>query len=286
MLQEKKAVKVRVIESGIITTNYGIDVFQNLPINRELKPANINKLVKAFRIVEPCGVSVLTVIRTGAWNNGTKTDYLCDGHNRRAAALKYAKEFGSPVRLTFNIIEIDGEDTIENIYAVLQTINVNLGTWSPKDYTTTLSKLNEDYKEFSRLSLEYKGFKLGESTMLEILALGTCTMKQYKEKQFKIVNKEKSYAILHLISEIGFNEPRKQIFDKLPHTHIKRALFKQLAIMETTQINEAVSKIQEWLENNTFSYQEQTFREELESIFNPKVETTEIEEAEAETEMS
>jgi hypothetical protein len=266
--QIKGQVRVKDIET-IITAEYGEDVFKTLPINRTLKPANIQRLVKAFRGVHPCGVSVLTVIRTTAWD-GIKVDYLCDGHNRRKAALKFSSEIGCAVPLKFNIIEIDGEDSIQNVGKILETINVNLGTWSPKDFTSHIAKLgltmSKDYQEFAELSEKHA---LGESTMLEILGLGKFTMAQYKAKEFRITNRAKSNAILNVIHKIGFNDPKQDIDNAFPHNYIKRTLIKQLISLDLDEVKGATAKFKVWLRDNKFSYDEQIFRKELEEIFTP-----------------
>ncbi len=269
----KKQVKVVSIET-ITTSEYGIDVFKALPINRTLKRHNILKLVRAFKQVHPNNVSILTVIVTCAWD-GTQTAYLCDGHHRREAALLFASEIGTTVPLTFNLIKIDGKDTIENVGKVLETINVNLGTWSPKDFTSHNAKMGlSDYQEFETLAKEHN---MGESTMLDILGLGQYTMADYKAKKFKITNRKKSNAILEVLKKVGFNDPKIDKYDAFPHSYIKRTLIRKLISLDLPEIKLAVSKVKDWLkENESFDYEEQVFKKQLDEIFDEVEETAEV----------
>lgn len=271
---EKSQVKVTVIET-VTTSDYGDDVFKSLPINRELKRPNILKLIRAFQKVHPNGVSVLTVIRTSAWD-GTPVDYLCDGHHRRAAALEFSKLIGKEVKLTFNIIEIDGKDTVANVGSVLQTINVNLGTWSPKDFTHHNATLGmKDYQTLSDMCIKYN---MGESTMLSILGLGQYSMADYKNKEFKITDRAKAFAILEVIKKIGFNNPKLKKIDAFPHNYVKRTLIKKLITLDLPEFETVVPKIKNWIkENEKFSYEEQVFRSQLDEIFKKEVEEEENE---------
>jgi hypothetical protein len=274
-------VKVNVINQ-FSSNDYDEDTYKTLPINRTLKDANIARLIKAFKSVHPLGVSTLTVIRTSAFSedNGVKTNYLCDGHNRRKAAVKFSAEIKTAVHLSFSLIEIDGEDSIENVGKVLETINVNLGTWSPKDFTSHIAKLglsmSKDYQTFAELEQKYK---LGESIMLQILGLGQYSMAQYKAKEFRIGNKQKSFAILEVIEKIGFNNPKANVYNAFPHNYIKRTLFRKLISLDLPEIKESTKKIKAWLkEGNQFSYDEQEYRKELDFVLPIKVVEEEAEE--------
>lgn len=272
LLDLRNQVRVIVLDTLQNHTNYGEDIFKTLPINRTIKDANVNKLVKAFQKAAPHGVSVLTVIYTSAFNDDpkdkTKYYYLCDGHHRRKAALKFSSLLGDTVPLMFNIIEIDGEDTIANVGQVLETINVNMGTWSPKDFASHITKLDlklsADYKLFTDYCETHK-FEI--SDMLMILGLGEFSMNQFKGKEFKVVNKKKSDAILNLFKKIGRNNPKEGIDNALPHNYIKRVLIKKLINMDIKEINDSVAKIKEFLKDEKFSYVESIFREQLEEIF-------------------
>ena len=273
-------VKVNVMKS-FTSSDYGEDIFRTLPINRTLKDANIARLIKAFKAVDPNGVSVITIIYTGAFDNGEKTHYVCDGHNRIKAALKFSAEINRAVPLRFNIIEIDGEDSIENVGKVLETINVNLGTWSPKDFTSHIAKLglsmSADYQIFADLEAKYK---LGESIMLQILGLGQFSMAQYKAKEFRITNKQKSFAILDVIEKVGFNVPKENKYNAFPHNYIKRTLFRKLISLDLHEIKGSVKKINAWLkEGNQFSYDEQEYRKELDFVLPIKIQEEEEVEA-------
>jgi len=263
----KNQIKIKVVGEELECIEYGENKFKTLPMNRDIDEKNVLMLVKSMAEINPVGTSVLVVIRTKAWStDGIARDYMCDGHHRRQAALELSTIQGSPVPLSIVIIEIDGEDNKKNVGNVLHTINVRVGSWDADDYnkynSENESSNSKDYKTYKDYIEKY-GHLLANGYILTILSNGSMTPKKHKEGKFMIPNIKKADAILDVIEEIGFINPKKPESVGFPHNNIKRSLISILISMEMSDIKESTSKLKKFLKTEKFSLDEKEFQRQL-----------------------
>lgn len=175
------------------TTNY--DLFHFMTENREVKPAKVQKLVKA--------IQKKNLLKDVPIKINRKHD-VYDGQKRLLAA----KELLIPIYFTYH----PNADSVD-----MQLLNINVDEWRTFDYLNHYIKLGkQDYIRLKEFANEYR---ISVPVAMQLLAgneiqskLGgsgeiTATRDSFKEGTFSITNFENAERVASLITEVRKYSP-------------------------------------------------------------------------------
>lgn len=243
--------KLNYVKTLINETNYSLEEFKTLDMQREIYPKHVANLVKDFQEVGCC-LSPLTVILTSVYDK-KPTLYIIDGHQRRAAALELSKLNNEPFPLNIIIFRLQ-DDTLDNIATYLDKTNNMRRDWIYKDYIQKNSGVGtncDDYKFFAGVKIRLSN--LSDSYLLSLLT-ESCSMKNFKKGQFKrLKNKELLEARICLFEQV---KRQKRGTNGLPGNMGIRKFISCISNLNATEIYAFIDILKEFLIVNSFSKDE------------------------------
>lgn len=192
--------KFRTVLVSKFKNRKNFDNFSVSPLNRDISEKNVCKLMESFWKYGTAGTNI-TIIRTSAF--GIKNELVRgDGQHSIIAAEK----LGLP--LSGTIVELV-EDTRENVFAYIATLNNARAGWGTGVYTNGNAKL--DKREYILFDSIMKNTKLTISDLLFIFLGGGGSKENdiFKSGEMTFINEADSMKLLKAVVKVLAFVPNK-----------------------------------------------------------------------------